>query len=201
VQLRALRPLIAVLLLPLTLAAQHSTLDLSGGVGGRAGRIAASASAAWQLGPLTVGAGPRLTAYAGAPARFTHRGGDIGLPDTVRLDQAVVGLNLMVFGELRLLAPIAVGANLDLIGGAIGPTRSVGGATYRPSHGSLFLYAHKDHGSLNSEFYIRVAPRESWSLRGGLSHYVLGYTGHAPGLTGRYDRFHSVPFVALSLRL
>jgi len=182
------------------IGAQRPTWDLSAGLRDRSGR--AALSALWQLrfGPLSIGAGPRLTAYQGAPGRFTRRGGDTTLPDTARVDPGVFGLNLMVSGGIDVVGPLGVGANLDLAGAALGPSRRVGSVKFTPSHGSLFLYGHRDRGSLNSEFFVRLKVGPRWTARAGLSHYVVGYTGTASGQTGRYDRFTSVPFVAVSFR-
>lgn len=186
--------------LPLAASAQAPFLDLSAGLRKQEGRASLSTAWTFSIGPISAGAGPRLTTYQGSPRTFTRRGGDASLPQTVRLDPAVTGLNLMVTGELRLLPMLTAGANLDLAGIALGPERAVAGDRFHPSHGSLFLYGHKDRGSLNSEFYLRLRLGDRWAVRGGLSHYVVGYTGTAGGATARYDRFHSVPFLGFGYR-
>ncbi len=192
--------LTAATALPAALVAQRPDLDLSAGVLKGEGRISLGTAWTFAVGPVSAGAGPRLTSYQGSPRTFTRRGGDASLPRTVRLDPAVTGLNLMVTGEVRLLPALSAGANLDLAGVATGPVRRDAGVRSHPSHGSLFLYGHKDRGSLNSEFYLRLRLGERWALRGGLSHYVVGYTGEAGGASGRYDRFHSVPFLGVGYR-
>jgi hypothetical protein len=193
--------LIVALAIPTLLAAQRPALDLSGGFRDRGGRVSLAASRGFRLGALTVGAGPRLTLYQGARVRLTNRGATApALPDTVRLDPSLVGLNLMVDGELDLIGPLGVGANLDLLGLALGPRRGAAGTDYSPAHGSLFLYGRRDRGSLNSEYFVRVMAGGSWAFRAGVSHYVIGYTGRAGNDQTRYSRFLTVPFVAVSYR-
>ena len=190
---------IASWLLPAALSAQQPALDLSGGLRDHAGRAAVSASWSVQLGPLSLGAGPRLTTYQGRPQLLRRRAGTtVGLPDSVRLDPSLAGLNLMVAGELTVVGPVTLGANLDLLGVALGPTRSVAGNDFQPGRGSLFLYGHRDRGSLNSELYLRLRGSGPWAVRGGVSHYVIGYTASLAGRQDRYNRFHTVPFVAIT---
>lgn len=193
--------LMAAQLLPVSaLGAQQRAMDLSFGLGDRAGRASVAVSWSLRLGPVSLGVGPRLTVYGGAPVLFTRRGGDLTLPDTATIDPGVAGLNLQVLAEMRLVGPIGLGANLDVAGGAVGPSRTRGSVVYRPSYGSLFLYGHRDRGSLNSEFFIRMTASPRWQVRGGLSLYVLGYTGTVVGSAARYNRFLSVPFIAVTMR-
>ena len=75
----------------------------------------------------------------------------------------------------------------------------------KPQAAAYFLYGSADRGALNSEFFLsgRVAPR-LW-VRVGISHYVTSYAAtEAAGPDGpasRYQRFETVPFAALRLRL
>ena len=188
-------------LIPGALLAQRPGFDLSGGLANQAGRAAISALWSIRLGPLSLGAGPRLSAYQGGSQVFTRRAGSTAdLPDTVLLDPSVVGVNAEVVGELVLGGPVSLGANLDLLGVAVGPTRRVAGNDFQPGHGSLFQYGNRDRGSLNSEFYVRLRVSGPWEVRGGLSHYVVGYTTSSAGGQGRYQRFQTVPFVGIAYR-
>jgi hypothetical protein len=96
-----------------------------------------------------------------------------------------------------------VGANLDLIGVAVGPRRLAGALVAKPQAFSYFRYGSADHGALNSEFFaaLRVAPRVR--IRAGLSHYVTDYVVTDAAAAGapsrRYQKFESVPFVAVTL--
>ncbi len=157
-------------------------------------------------GRVRLGVGVRLSAFAGDPVAYTNRGPVPGiLPFTVTIDPAVYSLNAAVFGEVTLTGAVAVGANLDLAGIATGPTRTVGSLQAEPQQGSYFQNGSGDHGALNSEFFLalRIAPR--LRVRAGLSHYVTDYTITDTGVAGspssRYQRFQSVPFVAMAVRL
>ena len=188
--------------IPLHASAQRLDLDVSAGFGG--GAVRAAASGQWRFGVgsrLTVGTGLRLTHYAGESATYRNQGATTtALPDRLTIDPAVWGLNLMVSAQARLAGPIAVGTNLDLVGIAGGPTRQVGAVTVEPARGSLFRYGDNDRGSLNSEFFLAVSVSPRLELRGGMSHYVVGYTANAGASTTRYLRFDTVPFVGVRWR-
>ncbi len=185
--------------LPLPLAAQRPVLDLSGGFTGTSWRVSASAGWTTAIGPLRLGAGPRLTRYGGDPARYrTHETPPAGLASRIRLAPGVWSVNLLVLGDLRLAGPVGVGANLDVAGVAGGASRRSGSVSLAPARWSLFRYGDNDRGSLNSEFYLRVEAAPRMTLRGGVSHYVTGYRVSGGG--ARYLRFDTVPFVALAWR-
>lgn len=199
---------LAVTLAPLSAQVPRLSLDASLGAGGGALRAAIST---WRpfihLGDrVEMGLGARITAYTGDPASYTNRGTVQGaLAPTLTIDPAVYGLNAAGFIDVQLFGGVSAGANLDLLGFAFGSTSTVGPLRKEPQGFSYFRYGSADHGALNSEFFasVRVAPRIR--LRAGLSHYVTNYevtdTGAAGSPTSRYQRFETVPFVALALRL
>ena len=160
-------------------------------------------------GSAWVGVGLRATAYAAKTAEFTNRGTVQGvLTATTPIAATVYGLNLMLEGDLQLTSSVSLGANLDIVGVATGPTRSLGLVGAKPNGVSLFEYGSRDRGSLNSEFYVSVALNQAIHFRLGASHYVLGYdvtdqVSAGPGIpaSSRYQRFATVPFVALSIPL
>jgi hypothetical protein len=202
-------PVLGVASLVPSLAAQRSanSFDISLGASGDVQRAAATA---WLpvFAPserVHAGMGIRATAYAGKPVVYENR--DLaqgGLVSTLPIDPAVYALTVAVFGEGNLGRSVAIGANLDLAGLATGPDRSVGALRATPQVGSYFQYGHADRGALNSEFYLalRLGPR--LRLRAGMSHYVTNYIVTDPSTAGdlssRYQRFVTVPFVALSVR-
>lgn len=191
---------LAVLALTPQLArAQAWSADLSVGASSEAGRAAIAIPWHLPVGQrLVLGIGPRVTYYAGSPARYRNRGRTTAaLPARVTIDPSLAGLNLMVLAEVKLASSVSLGANLDIAGVAAGPSRNDGAVDLTPARGSLFLYGNADRGSLNSEFYVGVSPARGLTLRGGFSHYVTGYRGEAGGATTRYLRFDSVPFVAV----
>ena len=198
----------AILATPL--AAQRPRLALDASVGATSGAQRAAVSTWYAIvrrtGHWDLGVGARLSAYAGAPIGYTNRGTVQGsLTSTLTIDPAIYALNGAVFGELSLIPSVAVGANLDILGLATGPTRAVGSLRATPQAGSYFRYGSGDHGALNSEFFLSLRVAESVQLRAGMSHYVTDYSVSASGTLGapstRYQKFQTVPFVAVRWRL
>ncbi len=125
-------------------------------------------------------------------------------PAGAHVADAVAGANLAVGSELPL-GPVSLGANLELVGLAIGAQWHQGSLQGEPQTVSLFRYGAADLGALNSEFYFLLGLSARLAARAGLSHYVTNYavtnTAAAGGPTARYQRFETVPFAALRLRL
>jgi hypothetical protein len=147
---------------------------------------------------VTVGAGVRATTFTGAAAIYRNQGETTFLlAETLSLSPDVWAINAMVLGAVRITERVSIGANRDLVGVAGGRGRVVGAATLEPARLSLFGYGNRDRGSLNSEFFASVNVRRRLRVRGGLSHYVLGYEAHDGDVKTRYLRFYNVPFIAL----
>ncbi len=182
--------------------------DASIGLNQDAGRFSLSAVRHLGLVPgrWSVGVGVRATAYAGAVTDFRNRGTvSEALPARVPFDPAVYGINAVVATDLRVAGPVHLEFNLDLAGFAAGPAYRTGSLDAKPASGSLFLYGSRDRGSLNSELAVSLALTPRLRLRGGSSHYVLGYSvtdrssgAPASGPKSRYQRFFTVPFLAIS---
>ena len=142
-----------------------------------------------------------MSYYEGESASFRNQGAiSPTLPDQLPIDPAVWGLNVMVSAQARVLGPLAVGANIDLVGVAGGAQRPQGTVTLEPARGSLLLYGDRDRGSLNSEFYVAVPVGQRIEVRGGMSHYVVGYHAQDGATSTRYLRFDTVPFVGVRWR-
>src|SRR3989475_2427950 len=159
------------------LATQLSPISLDASVGGKGGARRAAVSAWYPVvhlaGRLHLGLGARVSAYGGDPIDYTNRGTVQGsLASNVPIDPVVYALNSAVFGELDLTNPVALGANLDVIGVATGPTRTAGSLSEKPQGFSYFRYGSGDHGALNSGVFVSlpVAPRGRGGR--GASHYV-----------------------------
>lgn len=207
---RSLQTALCLAALGAPLAAQRPSISLDASVGatGAAQRAAVSA---WRpvvhfAGDLRLGLGVRVSAYAGEPTDYTNRGTVQGsLPPSATIDPSVYALNGAVFGELGLSDHVALGANLDLVGVATGPTRTAGTLVQKPQAFSSFRYGSADRGALNSEFFVSLRVASRMRVRGGVSHYVTNYTVTDPATAGapssRYQRFETVPFVAVNLRL
>jgi hypothetical protein len=194
---------------PLHAQGLGTSWDVSIGLNGDAGRFSIGAMRDVDLVPgrWSVGTGVRATAYAGAVTDFRNRGTVTGaLVTRVPIDPAVYGINAVVATDLRIAGPVHLQFNLDVAGFAAGPAYRSGSLDASPASGSLFLYGSRDRGSLNSELAVSIALTPRLRLRAGSSHYVLGYrvadrssgTG-AAAPTSRYQRFFTVPFLALSL--
>lgn len=192
------------------LAAQRPSIALDASVGAKSGAQRVAVSAWYPILRLTdrvqVGLGVRASAYAGDRTDYTNRGAvQSSLAPSVPVDPAVYALDGAVFGELGIIDRVALGANLDIVGVATGPTRTAGTLVENPHAFSYFRYGSADHGALNSEFFValRVVPR--MRVRAGISHYVTNYkvtdTAAAVMPSSRYQRFQTVPFVAISMRL
>jgi len=189
---------VAFSLAPAAAGAQQLDLDGSWGYTSEAWRAAVSSQWHLRAGHLSLGAGLRLTRYAGREATYRNQGEvSAALPATLPIDPDVWGLNLMVSGAVPLVGPVGAGANIDLLGFAAGSSRRSGTAVVEPARGSLLLYGDNDRGSLNSEFFVMVRLGSAVGLRGGMSHYVVGYHVSSGGITTRYLRFDTVPFIAI----
>jgi hypothetical protein len=191
---------------PLRAQGLRMSWDASAGFDGDAGRfsLAGFRHVGIVPGRWSVGLGLRATAYGGAAADFRNRGTVAGaLTDRVSIDPAVYGINAAVATDLRVAGPVHLEFNLDLAGIAAGPERRSGSLEARPSNGSLFLYESRDRGSLNSELAVSLALSPRFRLRAGSSHYVLGYTvtdrSSGVPVRARYQRFFTVPFLAITL--
>jgi len=193
---------------PTTLDAQRRGVawDLSAGFGNGAGRIAASGWVPYELaqGRVRVAFGVRITGFGGEARSFENRDGVQGaLASTLPVDPSVYALNGAAAGEVRLGARLGVGANIDLLGYATGPRRAIGAVELKPAQWSVLQVGKRDRGSLNSEFYLSLHVSHRVRARAGASHYVLGYRGtdnaSASRPSARYQRFETVPFVAVRL--
>lgn len=193
-----------------TRLAAQTPLSLDASVGAKGGAQRAAVGVSFPVvhlgGRVHAGVLARVSVYGGDPIGYLNRGTvQGGLASSLTIDPAVYALNGAVFGEFGLINTLGLGANLDLVGIAAGPTRRAGSLTQKPQAFSYFRYGSADHGALNSEFFVwlRVAPRVR--VRAGLSHYVTDYTvtdaAAAGAPSSRYQKFQTVPFVAATLRL
>lgn len=201
---------LAAIAAPATTLAAQAPITVSASLGAGSGALE-GALAAWRpvirAGDKVVfGIGLRLSGFGGDPTAYTNRDAAVGGPGAaVTIDPLVYALNAAVFGEFAPLEFLAIGANLDLIGLAAGPERTSGTMVATPQRFSYFGYAERDHGALNSEFLVTLRVTPVLRLRAGISHYVTNYIVTdlaAPGVRGsRFQKFVSVPFVGVSLRL
>jgi len=178
--------------------AQRLVGDASLGLAGSSWR--AAVAALWQvdLGPLRLGAGPRLTHFGGDAKTYrSHEALPAGVPPRLRFAPDVWALNLAVSGRVPIAGPVAAGANLDVLGVAVGPSRTSSGTKLKPARGSLFRYGDRDRGSLNSELFVALTVAREFTLRAGISHYVTGYRLTEGPMKAHFLRFDTVPFLAV----
>lgn len=199
---------LACLGLPLQAQGTRLALDASVGAGNGARRDAAALwyDAASSLARVRLGVGIRASRYAGDRITYENRGTVRGrLTPDVAIDPLVLGINAALLGEFALAGRLAFGANLDLVGLATGPTRTTGSLTAKPEAVSSFRWAVRDRGALDSEFYVGAPVAGRLHLRAGISHFVTNYTVTDATTGGssrsRYQRFQTVPFVAVRVRL
>lgn len=207
--MRALLVPLMVVALPGPVMAQGALAwDFSAAVGsgGRRAALSVLRNAAGAGSMLQVALGGRLTWYTGDTVDFALRGDPGGcvpgvidcIPASLPLAPAVLGINIFAELTVRPVRRIAVGANLDLAGIAAGPDREQG----RPARWSLFLYGNRDRGSLTSEFFASVRMSDRVLVRGGLSHFVVGYQRETDaGESARYQRFFDAAFLAVRIGL
>jgi hypothetical protein len=183
------------------------SVDASLGVGPDAGRGALSAWREVLKAPLKarLSAGLRASLYVAMSSAFENRDAvQDELQSRLDIDPGVAGANVAVGVELPL-GPVVLGANLDLLGIAAGSRWTRAALEGTPETLSYFLYGSADRGALNSEYYVLIGLRPSLALRIGASHYVTNYLVTNTTASGRprarYQRFETVPFAALRLRL
>jgi hypothetical protein len=151
---------------------------------------------------LRLAVGARLTQYGGSKRSMKRQGlADGDFPESLTLDPDVWGLNLMLAVEARVTGPISAGANLDVVGVAGGRDYTRDNIVITPTRFSMFRYGNADRGSLNSEFYLAAHITQRLTVRGGLSHFVVGYKAVQEDQVRRYLRFDDAVFVAGRWRL
>jgi hypothetical protein len=204
-RLAAAAVIVTAALGPAALGAQTRTIALDASVGFRSGAQRAAVSAWRDIARLPLGVrlglGLRVSPYSGDPVAYANRDSVQGaLASSLVIDPGVVAINGAIAGELPL-GTVSIGANLDLVGVSFGPTRRMGALEAKPEAASYFQYESADHGALNSEFFVAVRLSRLLQLRAGLSHYVTDYlvtdTGATGNPTARYQKFQTVPFVAV----
>lgn len=186
-------------------AAQFARPSLDVSFGADEGiRVAFSATRTTPVfgGRARVGLALRGTLYSGDSTAFTNRGTVVGgLAPSMTIEPWVAAAALAVVAEGRLGRGWRAGMNLDVVGVALGPTRTTGTVEAKPARWSSFRYGNRDRGSLNSEFYASYDLSSRLTVRAGFSHYVLGYEATDPSFgTSRYQKFFTTSFVALTVK-
>lgn len=160
-----------------------------------------------------VGYGVRVTAIGGGDQGF--RTADPDIPRSQREAVLVrsplaVAANLEFYSSLRLLGPVAVGFDIDVVGIGAGPKRqadpdpasgSVADSSARATGFNLLRGGNSDHGTLNSEFFASVRLNPRLTVRAGFIHAVSEFTTKVPRALAndRFRKFVTVPFIAVTM--
>lgn len=156
---------------------------------------------------VQVGYGIRISVFGGESQEFREAESDVPPDQRERItiaDPRLVAVNFFAQAQVAVLAGVAAGFNIDVIGIGFGPSLTgipVGAttpdSTVTGQHFNLLQGGIRDRGSLNSEFYVafRVLPRVV--LRGGFAHAVSGYRSGRPTGERKYHRFVTLPFAAV----
>lgn len=201
-----LAALLVLSALPGLLFAQKASTSASFSLGGAQTQAAlfASINKSWQVGKrerFLAGAGLRFNSYLGknqyyvtAPAKLTS--GETG-PQvlfieniTVNMDTFLIqtaqvnSLNIMINLSYLITSKITAGFDIDAIGFSFGKRvrgNYINGfegknTSARPTSFNILLVSDNDIGMLNSEFYLRYALNEKWSVQGALQFLFTEYT-------------------------
>jgi hypothetical protein len=180
-------------------------LDLTGTLGQSQGTIAASYVHNWKIGrkrKLEAGVGLRWTSYVGtkvnfitAPARLARSnttpflivfaGQEIQNWDTLTIQRPFINsFNLAANFGYNISKRWYLGFNIDLIGFSFGRRgsgiltsngKTTNEPAARPVPFNLLLTGDLDHGSLNSEYFVRYRINEKWALKAVYEFYFGEY--------------------------
>ncbi len=156
--------------------------------------LALSYNYIWLLGKqkkFEIGTGARLTSYSGgtsryffsAPASIVSSGSEY--IDTVSVTSPTVySLNVLLNVGYRFTDRIAIGFNIDVIGGSFGSEKLgtyMSGSTnttvpVKPTSFNLLGGNNNDHGSLNSTLFVRYKINDKLAVKAGAQHLFTEYT-------------------------
>jgi hypothetical protein len=196
------------------------TVDLAGGVGSNrfTGALSWNHLYGFLDQRLRVGLGARFASFFGSGA-IPYTTADASLIRANRVNTLTVpdpqaySLNAQFIINVRVVAGLELGFDIDLIGFAFGPSRTGLYAATDPQFAGeqrasvsgfdLLLGGKPDRGQLDSEFYVAYWLTETWAVRAGLSHFATGYTTDNKLDNGadRYRASQNLGFLALSWRL
>ncbi len=163
---------------------------------------------------LSLGTGLRTTVvhsgnrtfYQHQPEESTGEKLSLNADPTLHANLAVI-----LSAEYRVVPKLAVGFNIDLVGGTVGPSAMaqpmrgpgpLARTTIRPDNLSLLGGGWRDQGLLNSEFYLAYQAGKVW-IKAGFAHqhldvYLVESSAIAPN---HFDEFVNSGFVGVIVPL
>lgn len=178
-----------------TTLAQNSTLNygsFSGSIGNSQGSVYADYFRVWKFGKskkLEVGLGGRFTSYFGSNQFYTSAPASLATDDTnidsLHVQQAQMNaLNVAIHLGYRFSHKLGAGFSIDALGFSFGGDQSTtyfaGGesqaASAKPTSLNALLVGNNDHGTLNSEFFVRYFFKGDFAIKVAYQYLFTEYT-------------------------
>jgi len=168
------------------------------------GALSVHYSHLWKIGKskkLAIGVGGRITSYLGAnqyyitaPAKITSGSSgpfvifkeniDENIDSLLIKSPQVTMINVSINIEYQIAARFTAGFNIDAIGFSFGADQSVNyingftgkNTSAKPTYFNALLISDNDHGSLNSELFVKYKFSSKWSVRTGAQFLFTEYT-------------------------
>jgi hypothetical protein len=156
--------------------------------------VAASYNYIWLLGKqrrFEIGTGGRFTSYSGGTSRYYFSapasivsGGSENIDTVSVTSPTIYSVNLLFNMAYRITGRIAVGLNIDVIGTSFGSEKLgtfMSGSTnttvpVKPTPFNVLLGNNNDHGSLNSNFFVRYHVNDKLAVKAGVQHLLTEYS-------------------------
>jgi long-subunit fatty acid transport protein len=175
--------------------AQNNSINygsFSGSIGSSQGSIYADYFHVWKLGKskkMEVGLGGRFTSYFGSKQYYTSAPASLADDDT-KIDSLYVenaqmnALNLAIHLGYRFSPKFGAGFNIDAIGFSFGGKQSTTyltegesqSASAKPTTWNTLLVGNNDHGTLNSEFFVRYFFKGDLAIKVAYQYLFTEYT-------------------------
>ena len=166
--------------------------SFTGAIGSNQGSLSVDFFHLWRLGEarkIEVGVGGRITSYFGSAQYYSSAPAELAdVPaksDSLLLQSPQVNsINLSINIGYRVSAKIGLGFNIDAAGFTLGAEKAGtylngnqgSAASAKPTPYNLLLVGHNDHGTLNSEFYLRYFFKEGLGIKVAYQYLFTEYT-------------------------
>jgi hypothetical protein len=175
--------------------AQDHTINygsLSASAGSSQGSVYADYFHGWKLGKcnkMEVGFGGRFTSYFGSKQYYTSAPASLATDDnkidSLQVQNAQVNaLNVAIHLGYRFSPRFGVGFNIDALGFSFGGTQSTNylaegesqASSAKPTSLNALLVGNSDHGTLNSEFFLRYFIKNDLAIKVAYQYLFTEYT-------------------------